>query len=112
MPVVSRTVLTGTENVITVFDRTPTFQTYLVAFVISDFNSIQNLVARTPQQVYATPQQIAYGNGDFALDTGVKVLEALEGYLGVDYLLPKIDQISIPDFAAGAMENFGNLLLV
>lgn len=98
MPVESRTVLVETEFVVTVFEKSPNFQTYLVAFIISDFHYIENLAARTPQQVYATPNQIAMGYGDFALDTGVEVLEALEKYLEVDYLLPKIDQVFIRRF--------------
>lgn len=45
--------------------------------------------------------------GRFALDVGIKVLSYFEEYYGVAYPLPKTDMIAIPDFSAGAMENWG-----
>ena len=106
MPEESKTAVPGTENVITKFEKSPPFQTYLVAFVISDFKSLDDLKALpVPQRVFTTPTKIT--EASFALEHGVKVLEAFEKYLKVDFLLPKMDQISIPDFASGAMENFG-----
>ncbi|KAJ8442827.1 LOW QUALITY PROTEIN: hypothetical protein Cgig2_016293 [Carnegiea gigantea] len=43
----------------------------------------------------------------FALDVAVKTLELYKKYFDAPYPLPKLDMIAIPDFAAGAMENFG-----
>lgn len=98
----------ATDFVITKFDKTPiTFQSYLVAFVVCDFKMIEDSTADPPQRVFATPEQIANKDADFALDFGVKSLKALEEYIGVKYLLPKLDQVLVPDFAAGAMENYG-----
>ena len=42
-----------------------------------------------------------------ALDIATKVLPAYEGMLKVPFALPKLDLVAIPDFAAGAMENWG-----
>jgi len=47
------------------------------------------------------------GNLETALDITVKVLPAFESLFGIPYTLPKLDLIGIPDFAAGAMENWG-----
>ena len=44
--------------------------------------------------------------GKFALDLGKKLLVSYEKYFGIKYPLPKLDLIAVPDFAAGAMENF------
>ena len=49
-----------------------------------------------------TPQK-----GQFALETGVRSLEYYEDYFNIKYPLPKCDMIAIPDFQAGAMENWG-----
>lgn len=98
----------GTEYVVTKFAQTPiTFQSYLVAFVVCDFKMIEDNSAIPKQRVFATAAQIDNKDADFALDFGVRSLKALEDYLGVKYLMPKLDQILVPDFAAGAMENYG-----
>jgi aminopeptidase N len=47
---------------------------------------------------------------DVALDIARHVLPAYERLLDVPYALPKLDLVAIPDFAAGAMENWGLLL--
>ena len=45
--------------------------------------------------------------GKFAVEVGVKSLEFYEEYFNIPYPLPKCDMIAVPDFAAGAMENWG-----
>ncbi len=53
----------------------------------------------------------------FALKCARTLLGLYESYFGIAYPLPKLDLIAVPDFAAGAMENWGaitfreNLLL-
>ena len=43
----------------------------------------------------------------FALNVTTRVLPAFESLFGIPFALPKLDLIAIPDFAAGAMENWG-----
>ena len=45
--------------------------------------------------------------GKFSLELGKKLLTSYEKYFGIKYPLPKLDLIAVPDFAAGAMENWG-----
>lgn len=47
---------------------------------------------------------------DFALETARVILPAYERLFGRAYALPKLDLVAIPDFASGAMENWGLLL--
>jgi len=44
--------------------------------------------------------------GEFALDVGMKVLDFFSEYFNNAYPLPKMDMVAIPDFSAGAMENW------
>lgn len=105
MPIKSKVDSTNPNYTTTEFEDTLSMQTYLLAFVVSDFDSITD--QDNNQSVYAAPSSIANGDLQFALEAGVKVIDALEDYLQVNYSFPKLDQIGIPDFAAGAMENWG-----
>lgn len=49
----------------------------------------------------------AIGQTDYALDAGPAILTWFEGYFSIPFPLPKQDMIALPDFAAGAMENWG-----
>uniref|UniRef100_A0A672QLP9 Aminopeptidase n=1 Tax=Sinocyclocheilus grahami TaxID=75366 RepID=A0A672QLP9_SINGR len=46
-------------------------------------------------------------NGDYALSVTFPILKYLENYYNTTYPLSKSDQVALPDFAAGAMENWG-----
>ena len=41
--------------------------------------------------------------GKFALENSLNILDYMNDYFGIDYPLPKMDHIAIPDFAAGAI---------
>ncbi|KAJ1527504.1 hypothetical protein ONE63_007476 [Megalurothrips usitatus] len=87
----------------TVFMSTLPVSSYLIAFIVSDFDCIAN-----DDKTFETwsRKEILPG-GKFAQDIGQKALAALSDFNGVNYSLPKMDQAAIPDFAAGAMENWG-----
>ena len=94
----------GTRTV--VFDQTPVMSTYLLAFVIGDLSHVEKEAADgTVVAVWTTRGKER--QGDFALDTSVKLLSFFNDYFGIRYPLPKLDHLAIPDFAAGAMENWG-----
>lgn len=74
--------------------------TYLVAFVICDYESVSN---KTKQQVEVgihTPHGLL-NQAQFALKTAVQLMEYYDEFFSVAYPLPKQDLIAIPDFAAG-----------
>lgn len=96
----------SSSQVTTTFEPTPHMSTYLLAFVFGD---LEYLEAKTKDEVvirtYATPENIKHTR--FALDVAVKCLEFYNDYFGIDYPLAKCDLIALPDFASGAMENWG-----
>ena len=95
----------------TVFDDTPVMQPYLLGVIVSDFVAV-SAVQYPRQGVFARYNAIRNGEGDFILEAGYKILKVLESYLETDFALPKIYQVAVPDFAAGAMENYGLVGLV
>ena len=94
----------GTKQV--TFHETPTMSTYLVAFVVGELESIENTASNgTLLRVWTTPGKS--DQGKFALEITSRLLDYYNDYFGVPYPLDKLDHIAIPDFAAGAMENWG-----
>lgn len=104
MPTVVET--TAGERKIVQFDTTPVMSTYLLAFVVGEFEYLEKKTKQgVPVRVLTTPGKKNHGR--FALDTAVRMLEFYEAYFDVPYPLPKLDMVAIPDFAAAAMENWG-----
>lgn len=88
------------------FGRTPVMSTYLLAFVVGEFEFVETQTNNgTLVRVYTMPGRSEQGK--FALDVGKRSLELYNEYFKTPYPLPKLDMIAIPDFAAGAMENWG-----
>uniref|UniRef100_A0A8C3TIM4 Leucyl and cystinyl aminopeptidase n=1 Tax=Chelydra serpentina TaxID=8475 RepID=A0A8C3TIM4_CHESE len=79
--------------------------TYLVAFIVANLKNISKETNRTLVSIYAMPQKL--GQVEHALDTAVKLLEFYQKYFHIEYPLQKLDLVAIPDFQAGAMENWG-----
>ncbi|KAK9213161.1 hypothetical protein WN943_002548 [Citrus x changshan-huyou] len=88
------------------YQESPIMSTYLVAVVIGLFDYVEDHTSDGIKvRVYC---QVGKANqGKFALNVAVKTLELYKEYFAVPYSLPKLDMIAIPDFAAGAMENYG-----
>lgn len=91
---------------LTSFETTPIMSTYLLAFVQGEIGFKQAKTKRgTLVRAFATPDNVGFT--DFALETAVGCLEFYEDYFGIAYPLEKSDMIALPDFASGAMENWG-----
>ena len=88
------------------FRETPPMSTYLLAFVVGELESIEaKSLDGTLVRVWTTPGRA--NQGQFALDVAVGLLPYFNDYFGIPYPLEKLDHLAIPDFAAGAMENWG-----
>jgi aminopeptidase 2 len=88
------------------FNNSPLMSTYLLAFVIGELNYIETNAFRVPVRVYA-PKDKNIEHGRFPLDLAAKTLEFYEKTFNSPFPLPKMDMVAIPDFSAGAMENWG-----
>lgn len=90
------------------FAETPKMSSYLMAVYAARLEAKTRRVGRTPVAVWAAPHQL--GMADFALDVAENALKELERYFGVRYAMPKLDLVTSPEFASGAMENYGAVL--
>uniref|UniRef100_A0A8K9V971 Aminopeptidase n=1 Tax=Oncorhynchus mykiss TaxID=8022 RepID=A0A8K9V971_ONCMY len=79
--------------------------TYLVAFIVANFTSITRNVSNTLVSVYSVPEKKEHTH--YALDTASTLLHFYNTFFHIDYPLRKLDLVAIPDFLAGAMENWG-----
>ena len=88
------------------FAETPKMSTYLLAFIVGDFASVEQRAPNgTLVRVWATRGKEEQGR--FAVENAVGLLNYFNSYFGIPYPLEKLDHIAVPDFAAGAMENWG-----
>ncbi|MDH3656672.1 MAG: M1 family metallopeptidase [Nitrosopumilus sp.] len=103
MPVKSKKKLTS--KTIYKFGKTPTVSTYLIYLGVGEFEYLTGKIGKVQIRVVTTTGNKS--KGKFSLELGKKLLTSYEKYFGIKYPLPKLDLIAVPDFAAGAMENWG-----
>ncbi len=102
-----RATQTKANKTITSFETTPRMSTYLLAFVTGNLHGVS---ATTKNGVTVTSwaskarakQELEYANNE-----AVRLLDFYTEYFGISYPLPKCDQVALPDFDSGAMENWG-----
>ncbi|XP_059490156.1 uncharacterized protein LOC132205229 [Neocloeon triangulifer] len=91
----------------TEFENSEIMSTYLVAFSVNQFENLGEVtdVDNIKYDVWSRPNAIAFGA--YANEIAPQSVAFMKAFTGRKYDLPKIDQIAVPDFAAGAMENWG-----
>ena len=103
MPIISKSTIN--EKTTFKFAKTPRMSTYLVYLGVGEFEYLKSSIRDIQVRVVTTKG--LKSKGKFALELGKRLLESYEKYFGIKYPLPKLDLIAVPDFAAGAMENWG-----
>lgn len=89
------------------FEPTPKMSTYLLAFVTGNLHyeegkTKDGIVVRSWASQARPKKELTY-----SMQEAVKVLDFFTDYFGTPYPLTKCDQVALPDFDAGAMENWG-----
>ena len=88
------------------YDRSPVMSSYLYAWVVGEFDKIEDTTKDgTVVRVYTPVGKSEQGR--FALECAMRILPFYNDFFKHKYPLPKLDMLAIPDFAAGAMENWG-----
>ncbi len=88
------------------FAPTPKMSTYLLAFIVGDFEWVEKKTkGGVLVRVMTVPGKSHQAT--FSLDVTVRCLEFYEKYFAIPYPLNTLDMIAIPDFSSLAMENWG-----
>lgn len=105
--VLANTELIAQEGHNFTFATTPRMSTYLLAWAIGKFHSVETINKNGVKcSTYGTLEQPA-SSLEFANECAARALEYYDAKFGLKYPLAKLDQIALPDFDAGAMENWG-----
>uniref|UniRef100_A0A8C3WP81 Aminopeptidase n=1 Tax=Catagonus wagneri TaxID=51154 RepID=A0A8C3WP81_9CETA len=93
---------------VTEFETTPVMSTYLLAYIVSEFENVEETAPNGVLiRIWARPNATKEGHGVYALNVTGPILNFFASHYNTSYPLPKSDQIALPDFNAGAMENWG-----
>lgn len=95
------------ENKTTIFQRTPKMSTYLLYVGIGKFVDDKDHHNRTELYAASVPRPDSKIKTQLSFEAARKSLEFYEKYFGIPYDLPKLHLIAVPEFAYGAMENWG-----
>ncbi len=88
------------------FAETPPLSSYLIALCVGELKGCPPEKVRGYDiQTWAVPQKLALTA--FGQEVACATLPLLEDYFGQPYAYGKVDQVGVPDFEAGAMENAG-----
>lgn len=103
----TKLLFSGDGTATTTFNSSPVMSSYLLAFVISDLEFVDNEKTKAPgstlHRVWVRPDSL--DKAWYAVEASDNVLKALEEYIGFEYELPKVDSAGVPN-KGGAMENW------
>ncbi|XP_034259312.1 thyrotropin-releasing hormone-degrading ectoenzyme [Pantherophis guttatus] len=90
------------------FSQTPLMSTYYLAWAVCNFTYRETTTNNgVVVRLYARPDAIRRGSGDYALNITRRLIEFYEDYFKVPYSLPKLDLLAVPKHPYAAMENWG-----
>src|SRR5438093_9134800 len=96
----------GNKKTVT-FQKTPKMSTYLLYLGIGRFEEDKNRHNKTELYTASVVKPDGKIKTGLAFEAAQKSLEFYEKYFGIPYDLPKLHLIAVPEFAYGAMENWG-----
>ena len=98
------TAVEGARKTVT-FQKTPRMSTYLLYLGVGKFEEVKEKHDGVEYVVATVPGKTS--GARFPLDVAKGSVQFFEKYFGIKYVLPKLHLIGVPEFAAGAMENWG-----
>jgi aminopeptidase N len=96
------------------FEPTQRMSSYITALVAGPYQSVRSELTSSsgrviPLGIYARKSLFGFLDSDYIFDITRKGFEYYEAKFGYPYPFPKYDQLFVPEFNAGAMENAGTV---
>ncbi|MCL2085677.1 M1 family metallopeptidase [Candidatus Saccharibacteria bacterium] len=91
----------------TIFHQTPKMSTHLLAFVVGELHKVETESKHGIKISTYAPLNQPLRKLNFANQVAADTLDFFTDKFKTPYPLAKLDQVALPDFEAGAMENWG-----
>ncbi|WP_225799883.1 aminopeptidase N [Streptomyces sp. NK15101] len=99
------------ENDVWVFEPTPRISTYITALIVGPYHSVHSTYEKdgqvVPLGIYCRPSLAEFLDADHIFDVTRQGFDWFQEKFAYDYPFAKYDQLFVPEFNAGAMENAG-----
>ena len=93
------------DRVTTQFEPSIKMSTYILCWLISDFKSLNRTLGDLIIKTWASEEEVQ--NTEYGMNVSLQLLSHYESYFGIKFPLKKLDIAAVPEFGAGAMENWG-----
>ncbi|MEA5455287.1 aminopeptidase N [Sinomonas sp. JGH33] len=99
------------------FEPTPRIPSYITALIAGPYESVRDEIVNTagrtiPLGIFARKSLMQYLDADNIFDTTKRGFAFFEEQFGCEYPFAKYDQLFVPEFNAGAMENAGAVTIL
>lgn len=84
--------------------------TYIVAFIVSNLVKAEinrDVIDSNLPKISMWSRKEVTNMTHYGYDLTVELLKFYQNYFGINFQLPKIDIVAVPDFGFNAMENWG-----
>ncbi|CAL1542580.1 unnamed protein product [Lymnaea stagnalis] len=105
MPAIATTSI-NSDWLMTEYAATPVMSTYLLAVIVCDFKP-RNYTFDNGYELKMWAREEAFSQTEYAMDFAIKTYNFFTDYFGMPDIVPKADHVAVPDYPAGAMENWG-----
>lgn len=91
------------------YHTTPVMSTYLIAFMVSDYHSLEQFNNSIFYRTFGRAEFISRGDGNYSLSVAQNAINHMRDFTNIAYRLDTMDQVPVPNeyYKIGAMENWG-----
>ena len=89
------------------FNPTKPLPAYLFALIAGEYTVIEDSKFRIPMKIYCRQSMLEYLDSEKLFEISRQTMDFYEKHFEIEYPFDKYDQVFVPEYTAGAMENAG-----